>query len=69
MTIQNEKRQVVISEDLYEKLNLYLGFRHFFRHAYAFQFNWDKMKELISPINDIYGQFKNEITDFISKLK
>lgn len=58
-----------ITDEILEKLNLYLGFRHFFRHVYAFQFNWDKMKDLIFEINDVYNQFKEEINIFIKKLE
>ncbi|MCU0286095.1 MAG: hypothetical protein MUF15_06815 [Acidobacteria bacterium] len=58
------EREPVISEELYEKLKLYLGFRHFFRHAYAFQFNWEKIKELIKELIDTYNQFKKEIARF-----
>jgi len=38
MGAKTDKRNEVISIELLEKLNLYPGFRHFFRHAYAFQF-------------------------------
>ncbi len=69
MTFNTEKRKAVISEDLSEKLNLYLGFRHFFRHAYAFQFNWGKMKDLILDIINVKNQFKKEIEEFTSSLK
>lgn len=69
MGVETEKRNKVISSELLEKLNLYLGFRHFFRHAYAFQFKWDKMKDLIFEINDVYDQFKEEVDVFIKKLE
>ena len=64
-----KKRDKVISIEMLEKLNLYLGFRHFFRHSYAFQCQWDKMKDLISEINDDYIQFKEEINVFIKNLE
>jgi len=44
---------------------LYLGFRHFFRHAYAFQFKWEKLKELVMDLPGVYSQFKQEINQFI----
>jgi hypothetical protein len=68
MKSETSKRYAVISEELYEKLNLYLGFRHFFRHAYAFQFKWDKIKDLILESPAVYKQFKEEITEFIKRI-
>ena len=69
MSNKVENRNKVISSKLLKKLHLYLGFRHFFRHTYAFQFKWDKMKDLIFEINDVYNQFKQEINVFIKKLE
>ncbi|UCH97330.1 MAG: hypothetical protein JSV88_10900 [Candidatus Aminicenantes bacterium] len=62
------KRKAVISNELHGKLNLYLGFRHFFRHAYAFQFKWEKIKELVMDLPGVYTQFKQETNQFIKKL-
>jgi uncharacterized protein YutE (UPF0331/DUF86 family) len=62
------EREPVISNELCEKLKLYLGFRHFFRHAYAFQFNWEKLKELVMELTDTYNLFKEEIGRFKKKL-
>lgn len=65
---KTSKRNAVISEELHEKLNLYLGFRHFFRHSYAFHFKWEKMSELIFELDAVYDQFKSEINQFILSL-
>lgn len=61
-------RDAVISDELAEKLNLYLGFRHFFRHSYTFQFRWDKLEELFLELEEVYQQFKEEINKFIQGL-
>jgi uncharacterized protein YutE (UPF0331/DUF86 family) len=68
MASDTSKRKAVISDELFKKLNLYLGFRHFFRHSYAFQFKWKKIKELILELADVYAQFKEEINMFIESL-
>ena len=69
MTKKTRKRPAVISKDLFERLSPYLGFRHFFRHAYVFQFKWEKMKELVRDIQTTYGQFKNEMERFITAIE
>jgi len=68
MKSETSKRSPVISQTLYERLNLYLGFRHFFRHSYAFQLKWEKVKDLILDLPDVYGQFKDEVTRFIQNI-
>ena len=44
MVSKNDKRSVVISNDLKDKLIEYMGFRHFFRHSYSFFLDWDDLK-------------------------
>ena len=35
-----------ISDELMDKLNEYLGFRHFYRHSYSFQLRWGELEGL-----------------------
>jgi hypothetical protein len=44
MVSKNDKRSVVISNDLKDKLIEYMGFGHFFRHSYSFFLDWDDLK-------------------------
>ncbi len=69
MTTSSEMRKAVISNDLFQKLCLYLGFRHFFRYSYSFQFKWPKMKDLVLELTEVYSLFKEELDIFISDLK
>lgn len=69
MTKKTKKRPAVISKELAEKLSPYLGFRHFFRHAYVFQFKWDKMKELVHDIGKTHAQFNSEIEQFLAAIE
>ncbi len=48
-------------------LTRYLGFRHFFTHAYAVDLYADKLEELIDNIIPTYDHFKNEINYFTNK--
>lgn len=54
----NEKRDALISEEIVSQLVQYLGFRHFFRHSYSFQLDWNKMKPLVDDINKFWDELK-----------
>ncbi|MHA1294033.1 MAG: hypothetical protein ACTSQJ_15380 [Promethearchaeota archaeon] len=47
------RQQIVLTNKMYEDLKKYLGFRHFSRHAYSFDLNWELMKDLIYRIEEI----------------
>jgi uncharacterized protein YutE (UPF0331/DUF86 family) len=61
-------RNAVISNELNEKLKLYLGFRHFFRHSYPAFIKWEKIKDLTHALYSVYNQLKDEINTFIKSL-
>ncbi|MBU0568960.1 hypothetical protein KJ693_12320 [bacterium] len=61
-------RMPAISEKVKEKLSDYLIFRHFFRHAYSFFLDWDKMKELVSSLVEVWDQLKRELHLFLDHL-
>lgn len=65
MASENKYRKEIISEELYTKLRDYATFRHFYRHAYSFQLNWDKMKPLINNLFEVWEDTKNSIENFI----
>jgi uncharacterized protein YutE (UPF0331/DUF86 family) len=62
-------RPEVITEDLYKKLLDYKNFRHFFRHAYLFELDWNKMKGLVDNFEKNLDQFEMEINEFIKKIE
>ena len=55
----NNARKNVINEDLYIKLREYATFRHFYRHAYSFQLDWEKLSPLIENLFDVWEEIKN----------
>ena len=63
---ENGKRNEIISEDLYFKLREYVTFRHFYRHAYSFQLNWNKMKPLVENIFNVWNELKKNIEEIMS---
>ena len=65
----NKRQQKVLTNNTYEDLKEYLGFRHFSRHAYSFEINWELMKDLIYRFEEIKNNTINELNLFIEKIK
>jgi hypothetical protein len=66
MTRSTAKRLPVISEELHFNLSGYLSFRHVFRHAYSFQLEWDKMRDLVLQSQATWQQLQTELDRFFS---
>ena len=47
------------------KLREYATFRHFYRHAYSFQLNWEKMKPLVYNVFDVWSAVKKSLKNLI----
>ena len=58
-------RRAVISSDLHESLRPLMAFRHFFRHAYTFQFRWDKLEAHILDFDKILRTLRSELMAFL----
>lgn len=67
MASENSKRNEVLNEDLYLKLREYATFRHFYRHAYSFQLNWEKMNPLIDNLHMVWNEVKLNLENFINE--
>lgn len=65
MASENCNRNEVIDEEIYYKLREYATFRHFYRHAYSFQLNWDKMSPLVESIHSVWNDVKSSLQNFI----
>lgn len=66
MASENGMRNEIINEELYSKLKEYATFRHFYRHAYSFQLNWEKMKPLIYDVHSMWKKVKQSLQNFIT---
>jgi hypothetical protein len=66
MAKENESRSAVLSEEMKEQLLDYLGFRHFFRHAYSFHLEWEEMEILIKSMREVWQKFRSEILSFMN---
>lgn len=65
MTEKNEARKNVISQETFDILEEYLGFRHFFRHSYKFRLDWNKLENLTINLNETWTKLKKEINTFL----
>ena len=63
--ILNENRKNIFQKEIQEKIEEYLKFRHFVRHSYGFQLEWERMEDLINDINDFWTNVKEDILVFI----
>lgn len=65
MTETTSSRKQVLTVDMSQKLADYLGFRHFYRHSYSFFLEWNELKNIVTPVTEIWKQTKNELQLFL----
>lgn len=66
MASENGIRNEIITEGLYLKMREYVTFRHFYRHAYSFQLNWEKMKPLVDNVHSVWKEVRQCLENFIN---
>jgi hypothetical protein len=47
----------------------YRKFRHVVFHGYGFQLEWNRMKEGLEHINDVFSEFKIKLSEYLMSLK
>ncbi|MGE5342524.1 MAG: hypothetical protein ACM3SY_13700 [Candidatus Omnitrophota bacterium] len=62
-----KRKYAVLSEGMRDELKEYLGFRHFTRHAYPMDLDWDLMKDLVLRSDDVKERALIEINAFLKK--
>jgi hypothetical protein len=60
-----KNRKQILSNESQKKLEEYLKFRHFVRHSYGFQLEWERMEDLINGITIFWETIKKDIHNFI----
>jgi len=60
---------VLFDADLAADLSPFRKFRHVVYHGYGFQFDWDRMKEGLGKVENVYSRFASSVADYATKLK
>jgi hypothetical protein len=63
--VSDKNRKQILSNESQKRLEEYLKFRHFVRHSYGFQLEWERMEDLINGINSFWETIKKDINNFI----
>jgi len=63
-----DNRNTVINSDTASSLAAYMKFRHFFRHAYTFMLDWERLQPLVDELNTTWCNVKDAITAFCDTL-
>ena len=63
----NSKQTKIIQSEVLLKLEKYLLFRHFIRHTYSSELDWNEMRPLITDIESIWNIVKSDFKNFINR--
>ena len=62
---KNEKRTIIFRNEYKENLVEYLSFRHYFRHSYGYEIDWNRLKPLIIGAEELWKILEKDINQFI----
>jgi len=62
-------RPKVISNELVDALNPYLGFRHVVRNVYTYTLDPDQIQLLVNKLEYVINQLKKELSVFMNFLE
>ena len=68
MAQETGKRPAVIDQGFWEKLKEYLDFRHFFRHAYGVDLEWERMRPLVEGMREVFEGFERRVRLFLERV-
>lgn len=58
-------RPAVVSTSLHDQLEVYLRFRHRFRHSYSYDLVWEEMESLVLAARELFDSFERQVRDFL----
>jgi len=61
----NSKKIKIINDDIKEKLEEYLSYRHFIRHSYSSELKWNEMAPLVKELDETWKIIKSDFEMFI----
>jgi len=64
-----DRRPAVLSEQVRTSLEVYLGFRHFFRQAYTFVLRWDEMRVLVTDSRKTWSLVRNDLERWLLEVE
>lgn len=62
-------RPALFSERAFKLLDDLRAFRHYFRHAYAHELKFEKLKPVLEASDGVRALYKNEIKGFLSEIE
>jgi hypothetical protein len=65
MKAPTANRPALLSEELHDRLNEYLRFRHAFRSAYSFDLDWRKMFPLVQGLEETFQDLEKALNEFL----
>ncbi|MBT3346299.1 MAG: hypothetical protein HN712_04770 [Gemmatimonadetes bacterium] len=68
MAAGTDGRPEVISLDVLERLEPFLGFRHLARHTYPFLLDWARMRDLVREIAPLHTLLRRDLEKFIKTM-
>ena len=66
---KTESRNEILDEKVKNIVLNYLGFRHYFRHSYDFQLDWDLVKDNFLLLGTNWAEIKQSIQNFLNSIK
>lgn len=61
-------RPAVISQETYERLNEFRGFRHVARSLYAYDLDAERVIKLANEVTDCFDRFQSDLQSFLGNL-
>ena len=68
MAAPTGSRSAVIDEPLRDRLRDYLGFRHFFRHAYPMRLKWELLRPMVHNLRRVHEDVEAKVQAFLATL-
>ncbi len=62
-------RPEILSEQNFKHLNELRRFRHFFRHAYAYEIEYEKLKPVLECAERLRMTYKEDIENFLKRIE